>query len=684
MIVKLWPVRGGHGLANCVNYVRDEAKVMALNGSTPVDPAVDDIGDLKGVFAYVSDSRKTETDGRSYVSGYMCHPDYVTSQFEATRDILHVKPVQNDVLCYHMIQSFPEDLDISDELVHQCGMELLQKLGDYQGIVCSHIHPVTDENGELHGVQKHNHIVFNAYRMPETVDSEHPDRMKFNRCNASFEQLQKWNDEIALRHGLPIVSEIDVSHIYDWGLGDKNPTNEWRDRIRYDIKQARSETSSWDEFCDRLSSQGYIIRDTGSTLTYKAPDGVHSARGTTLGTEYTKKSLTFYWALREQQSRAMQAAVAAKKSMPLRRLYDDHRGDLYARIPLAGSDETYPIPLKEKYSKAALDSYYVEGSLYTVTDGAGNKLYTATASELRNLAAELELERVRGVRETEEDRQRRIDAINERQQEAQQFYKSEQAAQLSGDYKAFFYNEDGSKKNTLELSFVLASLIIGEQLGIDNKYTLNAEALREQRDKQQHNGRIDKRLQMMADSLAIIDSMGLKTPEEMNKAVADAGRSYNYARKAYNNTKARIEKMEPIAKAIDVLHLYDPLAATLKEMPDGEEKTAFMEQHAEELKAHSDAAALLHHSKAFSQKDQEDFLKRYARCQEELPTLEEKFDKARSELRDMKRTQWAFQMSHSAEYLAGDGDYDATRVDKSKDEEGRTSGKSRMDREPER
>lgn len=676
MIVKLWPVRGGHGLANCVNYVRDEAKVMALNGSTPVDPAVDDIGDLKGVFAYVSDSRKTETDGRSYVSGYMCHPDYVTSQFEATRDILHVKPVQNDVLCYHMIQSFPEDLDISDELVHQCGMELLQKLGDYQGIVCSHIHPVTDENGELHGVQKHNHIVFNAYRMPETVDSEHPDRMKFNRCNASFEQLQKWNDEIALRHGLPIVSEIDVSHIYDWGLGDKNPTNEWRDRIRYDIKQARSETSSWDEFCDRLSSQGYIIRDTGSTLTYKAPDGVHSARGTTLGTEYTKKSLTFYWALREQQSRAMQAAVAAKKSMPLRRLYDDHRGDLYARIPLAGSDETYPIPLKEKYSKAALDSYYVEGSLYTVTDGAGNKLYTATASELRNLATELELERSRGIRETEEDKQRRIDAINQRQQEAQQFYKSEQAAQASGDYKAFFYNADGSKKNVLELSFVLASLIIGEQLGIDNKYTLNAEALRAQRDRQQHNGRIDKRLQLMADSLAIIDGMGLKTPEEMNKAVADAGHRYNYAKKAYTNTKARIEKMVPIAVAIETYHRHDGIATALKSMPDGADKDAFQAAHAEELQAYTDAASLLHHSKAFTQKDQEDFLKRYARCQEELPELEEKFDHARSELRDMKRTQWAFQMSHSADYLAGDGDYDATRVDHSKGKEEKPSDRT--------
>lgn len=59
-----------------------------------------------------------------------------------------------------------------------------------------------------------------------------------------------------------------------------------------------------------------------------------------------------------------------------------------------------------------------------------------------------------------------------------------------------------------------------------------------------------------------------------------------------------------------------------------------------------------------------------------MPELEEKFDRARSELRDMKRTQWAFQMSHSADYLAGDGDYDATRVDRSKGKEEKPSDRT--------
>lgn len=683
MIVKVWPVRGGHGLNNCVRYVRDEAKVMSIAEAAKGDPAADEIGDLEGVFAYVSDSRKTETDGRSYVSGYMCHPDYVASQFANTREVLGVEPAKDDVLCYHMVQSFPDDLDIPDELVHQCGLELLQKLGDYQGIVCSHIHPVADADGQLHGTQKHNHIVFNAYRMPEAIDPAHPERKKFNRCNATFEQLQRWNDEIALRHGLPIISEIDVRHVYDWDLGDRNPTNEWRDRIRYDVKKARSESSAWDEFCGRLLDMGYSIKDTGTTLTYKAPDGVHSARGATLGAEYTKQALTYYWALRDQQARAMREAVAARRDTPLRRLYDAHGGGVYARIPLAGSDEAFPLPLNQAYSQQAVDSYYVDGCLYTIVDGQGKELYKATAAELRDLATELELGRRRGDREAEEDRQRRIDAINERQREAFAMYRADQA-EASGDYRLFFYNEDGSKKNFLELSFVLASLVIGEQLGIDNKYTLNAEAIRARQEGRQNNGRIDRRLQMMADSLAVIDSRKLATPEDMNKAVADAGRAYNYARKAYNNTRARIGKMEPIAKAIDTFRMYEDLARSLKEMPDGGEKADFQARHADELKARSDAAALLHRSRAFSPKDQEDFLKRYRRCQEELPGLEEKFDRARSELREMKRAQWAFQMSHSAEYLAGDGDYDATRVDRGQGREGYTSGDGRTDDGPER
>lgn len=654
MIVKLWPIRGKSGMKSCVDYVRDDTKVtffMVGEDGTVQRVVTERPEDMENVIAYVSNPDKTQDGERTYVSGYECHPDHFAEQLEATRRALGVLETgPDDVLCYHMVQSFPKGLDISPEEAHQCGLELLQKMGAYQGIVCTHVNPVADEEGHLHGEQIHNHIVFSAYRLPDRIDPEHPNQLKFNRCNDTYDQLQRWNDEIAFEHGLPIVAELDASRIYDWN-DPTNRTDKWRDRVRYDVNQAKYKARDWDDFKRRLEAEGYTVRD-GNTVTYQAPDGVHRARASTLGANYTKNGLLMFWAVRDEQQKAMAKAMRAGQPSPFRSVYNGSASPLRIQIPMP-TGEPYSLSLDRRdLSAKAIDSYFVSDRLYDVLDDTGRKVYTATGDEAKALLMELQRERAEG-RENEEEIKRRARAMEQERRKIQQATATDEKARRS-PYAAFYFNEDGSRKNTLELSLVVASLLIGQQFGIENKYTEAAKQIADQRharDLRRQRGP-DRRLQMMMDGIATVKQEGIQSEEDLNKAVNRAGYAYNKAKKAYLNTQSRIEKLQPLLRAFDDWEDTSPTVSIVQKMEDGPEKKALMEQYSDLFDRYNAARRVMYGFKTRPEQIEETRA-RVQSMRDSLPGLEEKLDAAKEELRRMKRTQYAYRLSHSSAYLAG-------------------------------
>lgn len=662
MIVKLWPIRGTKGVKACVDYVRDDTKVTSftVNDDGTISRNVyqkqasyDEVKDLQDVIAYVSNPEKTMDGERTYVSGYQCHPDHILEQFAANRQALGVYETgEQEILCYHMVQSFPKGLSISDEEAHQCGIELLQKMGAYQGIVCTHVNPIADDEGHLHGEQVHNHIVFSAYKLPEFIDPEHPNQLKFNRCNATYEQLQVWNDEIALDHGLPIISELNINNLYSWELGNQNTTNEWRDRMRYDIRQERHKAKDWEDFKARMTKLGYTLKE-GSHLTYIAPDGLHRARGEALGSDYTKNGLLAFWMLRLQQQKAVSQAARSGTVSPLRQVYNNAGPELYIQIPIADSDSIYRMPLnRDNLSRDAIDSYFQEGRLYEVTDYEGNKVYMATGAEAKALLLELQREREQD-RDQEAEIQRRVRNMERDRQQAEREAKADDK-ERRGTYSKFFWNEDGTRKNTAEMSFVVASLLLGQYFGLENQYTQEARKIADQRharDLRRQAGP-DRRLQMMMDGLAVVKQEGFRTEEDINKAVNAAGWSYNKAKKALDNTHARIKKLEPLLKAFEDYEDTAELVSMINNMDDGPEKETMKEQHRDLFEKYNQARQVMYGFKTPPEKIDETRA-RVQSMKQSIPRLEEQFDKAKAELRRMKRTQYAFQLSRSSEYLAG-------------------------------
>ena len=160
---------------------------------------------------------QNENRNGGYISGYLCEPTTVEMAFRQTKDInlMRVgKTLEEDDghYFYHIIQSFPEGLDISDDEVHQCGVELAERLALYQAIIASHFHPTIDAKNNVRCKCKHNHIIINSHIYHKFVNLNNPYKMKYNNCTRTYKELQHINDQIAIEHGLPVIMNPDNDH----------------------------------------------------------------------------------------------------------------------------------------------------------------------------------------------------------------------------------------------------------------------------------------------------------------------------------------------------------------------------------------------------------------------------------------------------------------------------------------
>lgn len=247
---------------------------------------------LKSLFGYAVNSEKTtDTINRRYVSGYLCNPAFAIEEFiEAMNNRLVLTGKthnKNHNMAFHIVQSFPPDVTLSNEEIHRCGVELCEKIGQYQGIICSHINPVTDENGKVHGACKHNHIIINAY----SID---PNQNKYHDSKETYRQLQKWNDEIAKAHNQPIIllcDETNNKSVFE-DIQIKNDTS-WKEDMRKTIDSVMAVSSDWNDFKRGLAKENITIRE-GKYITYTDKSG-HKARDRRLGNRYSKAEIEMYW-----------------------------------------------------------------------------------------------------------------------------------------------------------------------------------------------------------------------------------------------------------------------------------------------------------------------------------------------------------------------------------------------------
>lgn len=282
------------GLDNCTDYVEDQEKTSIAENRKNLSSN----SYLHNAIGYVANEDKTslyknnplisqilDDDIDILVSGYRCNVATVEKDFERIREDYYKEKKENlseekkARVAYHFIQSFDPRFKIDPRLVHQIGLELLERLEHYQGTVNTHM------NTE----HIHNHIVMNAFSCDELK--------KWQDNMETIYMLRNISDEISLKYGVPIIlnpAKGKSMSYYEW-LNVKQGTS-WKQQIRNDISTTMQVCSSWEEYVQIMRASGYVVRETGKSITYVLPTNPNKrVRDSKLGPEFTKTALIEYW-----------------------------------------------------------------------------------------------------------------------------------------------------------------------------------------------------------------------------------------------------------------------------------------------------------------------------------------------------------------------------------------------------
>lgn len=607
-----------------------------------------------------------------FISGYLCDPELAEEQFRQTKEINLArvgKSLKDDKgnYFYHIIQSFPEEIEISDEEVHQCGLELVERLGLYQAVITSHIHPEIDEEGEAHGKCKHNHIVMNSHIYHELVDTSKPYKMKYHDCNESYAQLQHINDQIAIEHGLPIIINPEQDRGYSWYENERiNKGKSWKERVRTDINNAMKTSVDFDSYTEAIEAAGYKMRignskTNGEYITYTCPDNAHRVRDYVLGKAYTKSQLEAYWEIKrnvneeifnnldENENRidALLETVQEPLFIKFEKKLSNKRQEKINEHNL-NLRKTYTnfFPLNfsiKTHSKAEL-TYFEPNKSYDIVNAERRIMAQIKGDEvLKYLNRRYEQQR----REREEERQR---VKNERRDYYSNLDFISSATQTP--YKVRMWDKNGRKRSTLELIIILAIVTIQSENG---KWEPKVPSSLPQQEFQRNPiyAKKDWKVQNMLDTIKIAREENIQDLNELEARLDSVGKETSKAKAEVRRLTAAKNKMEILYEAIEGFREVEAICSQINAMPDGPQKQKLQEINANAIEDYKKYKSIMYRHRVTTNDEIEDFLERYKVIQEKLPSAQEQADKYKEEYRQLSKLRYNLQLAQNKQYCYG-------------------------------
>ena len=704
MIIKIWPIKGlgkakttaskKISLKQSIDYISDEEKIAKSKPQIYDDErsrslfeeekkkysdltweefCINNSDDINRAVHYASNEQKTQ----GYVSGFLCDPEFAVEQFYQTKRINLErvgKSVEDDTgnIAYHIVQSFPPELDISDEEIHQCGIELLKKMGNYneelgtyQGVVSSHVHPVIDEENEVHGLCKHNHIIINSHRHHEFIDPERPEKMKYHDCNRTYDLLQLINDQIALEHGLPIISEPDKDKTYSWKESEeKNKGTSWKARVQIDILNAMRASNNRDEYLRAMHASGYEMRigtsrDHGEYISYTCPDKTHRISDFSLDQSCTLSHLESYWNLKKEFAEDQKENKDNKSNIDndlVRQMLEQNRGQLFVKIERDLSDRrkekrkeahlshkdkyalSIPIPTQWSESIQSQKSYFVPDNEYNIYNENRRYVGTVTGRDILSYLNEL-IENEKHREETEQDQNKqnyywRADFINSRTKKP---------------YRIRLRDENGRQRSSIELIFILAVVVIGNESSFGENQQRRPKYYEEKNNP--IYGKRDWKIQNMLDAIRVAREQNLNTQEEVDAAVNIAGKNCSKARAAINRIDNSLNKMNDIYNAIQEYNSTRAVCEQLQEQNVPEEN--FSPEQKEALEKYKRSKAILYKATIKTDDEINGFLERRERLIEAKGKETANLDAAKEEYRRLRKMRYNMQLAQNKQYCYG-------------------------------
>lgn len=607
-----------------------------------------------------------------YISGYLCDPEFCEEQFITTKRInlgRVGKNLEDDNgnFFYHIIQSFPEGLEISDDEVHRCGVELVERLGLYQAIVTSHIHPTIDEEGEVRGKCKHNHILINSHIYHNFIDENNPHKMKYHLCNESYAQLQLINDQIAIEHGLPIIEKPDIGKVYSWFESkENNEGKSWKSRVKIDISNAMRVSENLDDYIESMQAAGYKVRfgkskNRGDYISYTCPEPDHVVRDYILGKGYSLPDLQSFWEIKrsinedlldncgnaenkmtkllENTSEAI--FIKLKKSMSERRKENLRERNMNTRNSYT---KYLPITSTKAFSPFEL-SYIDPDKTYEIVNERHHTITEVSGQEILEYY-HIVSERLR--REKEEEEKRR------KEEQARAAYTNPRFIKTSTrePYKIRMYDERGHKRSLIELILILAVVTIENEYG-KWQPSNNPEYGKVEYTNNPIYAKREWKMENMIKTVQIAEEENIKTPSELEERIKKAGKEGSKAKAEVHRLTDAKNKMETLFQAIDGYNEVKEICENIHAMPDGPEKSKLQEIHAEEIEEYKMHRATMYRFKATSEESIQDFKERYEIIVTNLQRAENQNQKYKEEYTRLMKLKYNIQLAQNKQYCYG-------------------------------
>lgn len=700
MIVKILSKTSFRSTSTGLKYIMDEDKCLTPVAFSKDDLNEDEIDSLKKqielnfvenvedrrinakekitkVINYMANENKIK---KKYITGFLCTPETANEEFIQNIDRILDKRGQSldDItgnISYHIVQSFPENLEISDEEVHQCGIELVKKLGIYQAVIASHVHPVVKNEYEVKGKCKHNHIIFNAYRLEKFIDPEHPDVIKYHDCKETYNQLQIYNDEIARDHGLPIIVEPDMDKTYSWFENEQiNKGTSWKERVRIDIENSKRISSNWDEFTSIMVTNGYKFK-AGKHITYIAPDIAecpkHVVRDYKLGNEFTKKSIENYFEVKKsiQANVDVEEIISPQPNVDIKKLLNQF-GELNVMITINKSGKfasenhletkkyTMMVPLTKPLLDKTLNSYFVSDQVYEVCDKeqktvaniVGRDLYLYFSAINQDVEKNI-IDRLENEMNEYNDNHFRIDYQNKAVYNPR--WINSKTKQL---YKVCLYDRDGRRRTSLELLIILAMLIVNKESIHWQKQALSNEDA-----KQPIYASRNWKLQQMLDTLTYTKEKNIHSIKEIKDQQNKTGKTISMINRELRAIEKVQNKMQYLKDALDFVEKDQRFFDELYKMPKSIEKERIILKNKEELENYTDMKAVLYRNKLSTIQEKLDFIKRYEDIQRKIDNLNKQCIGFKKEYRKLKQIEYNVQLMQNQQFVCG-VEYDFDRI----------------------
>lgn len=668
------------GVKKCYLYITDENKVsrVIIDGQNRVNEEEIDTQqqfgmsaeeyffenetDINRVSEYIQNSEKIK---RKWVSGYYCQPETAMEEFELVKTenarrqgIDFMDKVSKGNQAYHIIQSFDDDLNLSDEEVHRCGIELCKKLGCYQAVIASHVHPLIDENGEVHGKQKHNHILMNADCFdPEKQFGPNAKKYKYHACKESYAQLKRDNDDIAKTHNLPFIEPDGKKKSYSWTEAKAyNKGCSWKERVRTDIDKAKRVSRNWPAFEVEMSKLGYTLKE-GVHVTYICPaepgeDRQKRVRDSTLGEEYTKEKLMSYWKkLRQVQvefgkdTSPTSAVLNGDSAQQFVARYDHQ---LYLKIPkkYKYKDSEYnmyleidsDIPLRDVVKRA-----YIEPERsYEICDRHRDTVAVLTGEQIDNFYRDAVT-----LQSTVKKRKRKNNrAVKNRHKGA--YYNPAWINYRTGKpYAIRLYDETGRERSNLELAFILACVIIRREAPAKAAGVVFGTA------KNPIYAATDYKLQAMADALAQARENKISSVSELDKQLKSVGIKLSRIKKNIAKNDSMLDKMDVLESVLKRVEELNPETERIFGMPEGEEKRKAIAENKDVLKEYKQLKAYLYRNRLTQPEQISDFRTRHEEALKKREELSEKSKQTKQQYRTLKKLEYSINLANNKAYLYG-------------------------------